>query len=162
MLMLKGFFPHSYLVNSVLFFKLARATVRDPKTGVLTTANYRVSKRYHHLVAFSSASYQHQLQLLKSAYTDMREMDVNTCTNLNVFWKQLCYNWTEIGQVAHPLNISMCLSLHCTMCFFICIHVLCLSAWLEEDDDPVIARVNQRIEDITGLTVQTAELLQVK
>lgn len=27
------------------FFKLARATVRDPKTGVLTTANYRVSKR---------------------------------------------------------------------------------------------------------------------
>ncbi|XP_062868333.1 prolyl 4-hydroxylase subunit alpha-2 [Trichomycterus rosablanca] len=59
--------------------KLARATVRDPKTGILTTANYRVSK----------------------------------------------------------------------------------SAWLEEDDEPVIARVNQRIEDITGLTVETAELLQV-
>ncbi|XP_068187479.1 prolyl 4-hydroxylase subunit alpha-2-like isoform X5 [Antennarius striatus] len=59
--------------------KLARATVRDPKTGVLTTANYRVSK----------------------------------------------------------------------------------SAWLEGEDDPVIARVNQRIEDISGLTVDTAELLQV-
>ncbi|XP_033954716.1 prolyl 4-hydroxylase subunit alpha-2-like isoform X3 [Pseudochaenichthys georgianus] len=59
--------------------RLARATVRDPKTGVLTTANYRVSK----------------------------------------------------------------------------------SAWLEEEDDPVIARVNQRIEDITGLEVDTAELLQV-
>ncbi|XP_036975603.1 prolyl 4-hydroxylase subunit alpha-2 isoform X4 [Acanthopagrus latus] len=59
--------------------RLARATVRDPKTGVLTTANYRVSK----------------------------------------------------------------------------------SAWLEAEDDPVIARVNQRIEDITGLTVDTAELLQV-
>ncbi|KAG7215903.1 hypothetical protein INR49_002539 [Caranx melampygus] len=59
--------------------KLARATVRDPKTGVLTTANYRVSK----------------------------------------------------------------------------------SAWLEGEDDPVIERVNQRIEDITGLTVTTAELLQV-
>uniref|UniRef100_A0A665VES7 procollagen-proline 4-dioxygenase n=1 Tax=Echeneis naucrates TaxID=173247 RepID=A0A665VES7_ECHNA len=59
--------------------RLARATVRDPKTGVLTTANYRVSK----------------------------------------------------------------------------------SAWLEEEDDIVIARVNQRIEDITGLTVTTAELLQV-
>ncbi|XP_075958139.1 prolyl 4-hydroxylase subunit alpha-2 isoform X2 [Anarhichas minor] len=59
--------------------RLARATVRDPKTGVLTTANYRVSK----------------------------------------------------------------------------------SAWLEEVDDPVIARVNQRIEDITGLEVDTAELLQV-
>uniref|UniRef100_A0A671SBR5 procollagen-proline 4-dioxygenase n=1 Tax=Sinocyclocheilus anshuiensis TaxID=1608454 RepID=A0A671SBR5_9TELE len=58
---------------------LARATVRDPKTGVLTVAHYRVSK----------------------------------------------------------------------------------SAWLEGEDDPVIARVNQRIEDITGLSVDTAELLQV-
>ncbi|CAI5643008.1 unnamed protein product [Oreochromis niloticus] len=59
--------------------RLARATVRDPKTGVLTTANYRVSK----------------------------------------------------------------------------------SAWLEGEEDPVIDRVNQRIEAITGLTVETAELLQV-
>uniref|UniRef100_A0A3Q2DQM0 Procollagen-proline, 2-oxoglutarate 4-dioxygenase (proline 4-hydroxylase), alpha polypeptide 2 n=1 Tax=Cyprinodon variegatus TaxID=28743 RepID=A0A3Q2DQM0_CYPVA len=59
--------------------RLARATVRDPKTGVLTTANYRVSK----------------------------------------------------------------------------------SAWLEGEEDPVIERVNQRIQDITGLTVETAELLQV-
>ena len=36
------------------------------------------------------------------------------------------------------------------------------SAWLEGEDDPVVARVNQRIEDITGLTVKTAELLQVR
>ncbi|KAM9728162.1 prolyl 4-hydroxylase subunit alpha-2-like [Menidia menidia] len=60
--------------------RLARATVRDPKTGVLTTANYRVSK----------------------------------------------------------------------------------SAWLEVEEDPVIERVNQRIQDITGLTVETAELLQLE
>ncbi|KAG8439203.1 hypothetical protein GDO86_005429 [Hymenochirus boettgeri] len=59
--------------------RLARATVRDPKTGVLTVANYRVSK----------------------------------------------------------------------------------SAWLEEEDDPVIARVNLRMQAITGLTANTAELLQV-
>ncbi|XP_066197902.1 prolyl 4-hydroxylase subunit alpha-2 isoform X1 [Saccopteryx leptura] len=59
--------------------KLARATVRDPKTGVLTVASYRVSK----------------------------------------------------------------------------------SSWLEEDDDPVVARVNRRMQHITGLTVKTAELLQV-
>ncbi|KAM4676392.1 prolyl 4-hydroxylase subunit alpha-2 isoform 2-T2 [Discoglossus pictus] len=59
--------------------KLARATVRDPKTGVLTVANYRVSK----------------------------------------------------------------------------------SAWLEEYDDPVVARVNLRMQAITGLTADTAELLQV-
>ncbi|XP_017196523.2 prolyl 4-hydroxylase subunit alpha-2 isoform X4 [Oryctolagus cuniculus] len=59
--------------------KLARATVRDPKTGVLTVASYRVSK----------------------------------------------------------------------------------SSWLEEDDDPVVARINRRMQHITGLTVKTAELLQV-
>ncbi|XP_028450316.1 prolyl 4-hydroxylase subunit alpha-2 isoform X3 [Perca flavescens] len=59
--------------------RLARATVRDPKTGVLTTANYRVSK----------------------------------------------------------------------------------SAWLDKEDDSIIDIINQRIEDITGLTVDTAELLQV-
>ncbi|XP_056587807.1 prolyl 4-hydroxylase subunit alpha-2 isoform X2 [Triplophysa dalaica] len=59
--------------------KLTRATVRDPKTGVLTVAHYRVSK----------------------------------------------------------------------------------SAWLDGDDDPVVERVNQRIQDITGLSVDTAELLQV-
>lgn len=35
------------------------------------------------------------------------------------------------------------------------------SAWLEGEEDPVIERVNKRIEDITGLTVDTAELLQV-
>ncbi|XP_057215498.1 prolyl 4-hydroxylase subunit alpha-2 isoform X2 [Triplophysa rosa] len=59
--------------------KLTRATVRDPKTGVLTVAHYRVSK----------------------------------------------------------------------------------SAWLDGDDDPVVERVNRRIQDITGLSVDTAELLQV-
>ncbi|XP_075397628.1 prolyl 4-hydroxylase subunit alpha-2 isoform X1 [Tenrec ecaudatus] len=59
--------------------KLARATVRDPKTGILTVASYRVSK----------------------------------------------------------------------------------SSWLEEGDDPVVAQVNRRMQHITGLTVQTAELLQV-
>lgn len=36
-----------------------------------------------------------------------------------------------------------------------------LSSWLEEDDDPVVAKVNQRMQQITGLTVKTAELLQV-
>ncbi|XP_043925129.1 prolyl 4-hydroxylase subunit alpha-2 isoform X2 [Protopterus annectens] len=35
------------------------------------------------------------------------------------------------------------------------------SAWLEEEDSAVIVRVNQRIEDITGLTAKTAELLQI-
>uniref|UniRef100_A0A8C9VNM1 procollagen-proline 4-dioxygenase n=1 Tax=Scleropages formosus TaxID=113540 RepID=A0A8C9VNM1_SCLFO len=58
---------------------LARATVRDPVSGVLTVANYRVSK----------------------------------------------------------------------------------SAWLGDEVDPIIARVSQRIEDVTGLSLETAESLQV-
>lgn len=35
------------------------------------------------------------------------------------------------------------------------------SSWLEEEDDLVVAKVNNRMEQITGLTVKTAELLQV-
>lgn len=41
------------------------------------------------------------------------------------------------------------------------IFALLPSSWLEEDDDPVVARVNRRMQHITGLTVKTAELLQV-
>ncbi|XP_071438685.1 prolyl 4-hydroxylase subunit alpha-1 [Hetaerina americana] len=35
------------------------------------------------------------------------------------------------------------------------------SAWLKAEDDPKIARVNQRVEDLSSLTVETAEELQV-
>lgn len=35
------------------------------------------------------------------------------------------------------------------------------SAWLKDDDHPVVATVRQRVEDITSLTVKTAEELQV-
>lgn len=35
---------------SLIAFQLARATVRDPKTGVLTVASYRVSKRLAKMV----------------------------------------------------------------------------------------------------------------
>ncbi|XP_051959985.1 prolyl 4-hydroxylase subunit alpha-1 [Xyrauchen texanus] len=34
-------------------------------------------------------------------------------------------------------------------------------AWLSEDEDPVITQVNQRIADVTGLDLDTAEELQV-
>lgn len=46
---------------------------------------------------------------------------------------------------------------HC--CIAVCLMIF--SAWLEAYEDEVIARVNQRIEDLTGLTTDTAELLQV-
>lgn len=35
------------------------------------------------------------------------------------------------------------------------------SAWLKDDDHPVVAAVRRRVEDITSLTVETAEELQV-
>lgn len=37
-------------LSSLPAFQLARATVRDPKTGVLTVASYRVSKRLAEVV----------------------------------------------------------------------------------------------------------------
>lgn len=46
-------------------------------------------------------------------------------------------------------------------CYYLKYCLCWFSAWLEGEDDPVIATVNQRIQDITGLTVDTAELLQV-
>lgn len=36
------------------------------------------------------------------------------------------------------------------------------SAWLTGYDDPMIETINQRIEDLTGLEMDTAEELQVK
>ena len=38
---------------------------------------------------------------------------------------------------------------------------LCFSAWLKDSDDPVIHNVNNRISDITGLSMESAEELQV-
>ncbi|XP_046712343.1 prolyl 4-hydroxylase subunit alpha-1b isoform X3 [Silurus meridionalis] len=38
---------------------------------------------------------------------------------------------------------------------------VCKSAWLTSDEHPVIERINQRIEDVTGLNMLTAEELQV-
>lgn len=39
--------------------------------------------------------------------------------------------------------------------------VLCCSAWLTGYEHPVIDIINQRIEDLTGLEMDTAEELQV-
>lgn len=35
------------------------------------------------------------------------------------------------------------------------------SAWLEDSDDEVVAKVNRRIGAVTGLNMNTAEALQV-
>ena len=44
-----------------------------------------------------------------------------------------------------------------------CMCTIIHSGWLSPEDDPLgyVQRIDQRIEDITGLTMSTAEQLQV-
>lgn len=35
------------------------------------------------------------------------------------------------------------------------------SAWLKNEDHPIVQKISKRVEDLTGLTVTTAEELQV-
>lgn len=44
-------------------------------------------------------------------------------------------------------------------CLFTCL--LPVSGWLKDEDHELIRRVSLRIEDVTGLTMDTAEELQV-
>ena len=44
-----------------------------------------------------------------------------------------------------------------------CISLSCVSGWLGPEDDPLgyVSRIDQRIDDVTGLEMATAEQLQV-
>ena len=44
--------------------------------------------------------------------------------------------------------------------YFVCL-LLSVSGWLKDSDHELIRRVSLRIEDVTGLTMDTAEELQV-
>ena len=46
-------------------------------------------------------------------------------------------------------------------CLFLFICLLPVSGWLKDEDHELIRRVSLRIEDVTGLTMDTAEELQV-
>lgn len=46
--------------------------------------------------------------------------------------------------------------------FLVSLLSLYSSAWLTEYDDPMIEKINDRIEGVTGLEMDTAEELQVK
>ena len=63
-----------------------------------------------------------------------------------------------ISELLKVLNFRQgCISKRLVNCLF-----LTLSAWLSEDESPVVARANQRIAAITGLDMETAEELQVQ
>lgn len=40
--------------------------------------------------------------------------------------------------------------------------LMSFSAWLSKDEDPLMTQINQRITDVTGLDLETAEELQVQ
>lgn len=65
--------------------------------------------------------------------------------------------WTDVclSHIQYCVASSSCLS---TAPF----SVLYSSAWLTGYEDPMIDKINQRIEDLTGLEMDTAEELQVK
>lgn len=46
-------------------------------------------------------------------------------------------------------------------CLFLFTCLLPVSGWLKDGDDELVRRVSLRIEDVTGLTMDTAEELQV-
>ena len=94
-------------------------------------------------------------------------------TNLQLLTIQMLGKYLFTVQLSSTMVFDLLFCLNCIIFFFTVIdlalkHLVCVcvcafsSAWLEGEDDPVVARVNQRIEDITGLTVKTAELLQVR
>ena len=58
------------------------------------------------------------------------------------------------------------------LCLLLLVYIVCLfclfiylftsaSGWLKDEDHEVVRRVSLRIEDVTGLTMDTAEELQV-
>ena len=58
------------------------------------------------------------------------------------------------------MYLTLNISVHCIMCNM---YVLWYSGWLSSGDDPLgyVDRIDHRIEDFTGLTMSTAEQLQV-
>lgn len=66
-----------------------------------------------------------------------------------------------------PSSGQICASLtYCIACSssfsIVLLSLLYSSAWLTGYEDPMIDKINQRIEDLTGLEMDTAEELQVK
>lgn len=139
-------------------FQLARATVRDPKTGVLTVASYRVSKRLAKVMVEEGWLLTPQLWGLPVpteggwlGWLSSLLVPAPACGELS-----LCAAFSagpEAGESGGP-HLSLLCPAFLSLLFW-------CSSWLEEDDDPVVARVNLRMQHITGLTVKTAELLQV-
>ena len=57
--------------------------------------------------------------------------------------------------------VSLFIYLTFLFCLFLFTCLLPVSGWLKDGDDELVRRVSLRIEDVTGLTMDTAEELQV-
>ncbi|XP_078407233.1 prolyl 4-hydroxylase subunit alpha-2 isoform X2 [Cetorhinus maximus] len=71
---------------------------------------------------------------------------------------------TEIGkikEIAKPLLARATVRNSVTGILEAATYRISKSAWLDDEEHPIVRRINQRIGDITGLEMETAELLQV-
>lgn len=105
-------------------------------------------------------------------YTDLRCAWLSVSVSLTWDEPETCYIWLGIGSSPHrvPEKDDECLNFHLSLNSLTAVTlvfnhkkypVLAVSAWLAPFEHPVVEKINQRIEDITGLDVSTAEDLQV-
>ncbi len=79
---------------------------------------------------------------------------------LNMMWK--CLKIIHVHVVACSLFIIYITAYWLLLYLFVSISFLHSSAWLSGYEHSTIEKINQRIEDVTGLEMDTAEELQVR
>uniref|UniRef100_A0A8C5C8M9 Prolyl 4-hydroxylase subunit alpha-1 n=1 Tax=Gadus morhua TaxID=8049 RepID=A0A8C5C8M9_GADMO len=130
-------------VKSLAKPRLRRATISNPITGILETAPYRISKsdtlNSQHV---SSPAFNKTSGVIEQKKRgNGKEMQPTSCV---------------IGSHSHVPSVEQQL-----------VHMGVFGAaadshaWLTGYDDPLIDKINQRIEDLTGLEMDTAEEMQV-
>ena len=122
--------------------------MQNPKTAQLEPANYRVSKRY-----------EISHELLDVCHTCMFINDCLSHLSCAPLW------------VSRSLHCSIVHSFHLLLLHAVVVwaetceprerNVAPCSAWLRNEDSPVVARLTRLIEAATNLTMTTAEDLQV-
>ena len=85
-----------------------------------------------------------------------------TSINLFTLFRYLLFTFLNFSCL-WIFDIFVCLFIYLTflVCLFLFTCLLPVSGWLKDGDDELIRRVSLRIEDVTGLTMDTAEELQV-
>ncbi|KAJ8365596.1 hypothetical protein SKAU_G00144270 [Synaphobranchus kaupii] len=119
--------------------RLRRATISNPITGVLETAPYRISKRRNGAALdFNTVE---EKGFGRASWLIGRGLDW-LCQSPALLRRATVHDPQTGKLTTAQYRVSK-------------------SAWLAAYEHPVVDKINQRIEDITGLDVKTAEELQV-